>query len=50
MCQVIAQDAKLFRMFFLGLFSALDRHQVEYVLIGGLATALHGVEWPDPST
>lgn len=31
-------------MFYLDLFSALHRHQVEYVLIGGLAVALHGVE------
>lgn len=31
-------------MFYLDLFSALNRHQVEYVLIGGLAVALHGVE------
>jgi hypothetical protein len=31
-------------MFYLDLFAALHRHQVEYVLIGGLAVALHGVE------
>jgi predicted nucleotidyltransferase len=31
-------------MFYLDLFSALDTHGVEYVLIGGLAVALHGVE------
>jgi hypothetical protein len=31
-------------MFYLDLFSALHRHDVEYVLIGGLAVALHGVE------
>lgn len=31
-------------MFYLDLFSALDRHKVEYVLIGGLAVAMHGVE------
>jgi hypothetical protein len=31
-------------VFYLDLFSALHRHQVEYVLIGGLAVALHGVE------
>lgn len=31
-------------MFYLELFSALERHQVEYTLIGGLAVALHGVE------
>lgn len=31
-------------MFYLDLFSALNRHQVDYVLIGGLAVALHGVE------
>lgn len=31
-------------MFYLDLFAALDRHHVEYVLIGGLAVSLHGVE------
>ncbi len=31
-------------MFYLDLFAALHRHQVDYVLIGGLAVALHGVE------
>lgn len=31
-------------MFYLDLFATLHRHQVEYVLIGGLAVALHGVE------
>ncbi|MGS5086093.1 DUF6036 family nucleotidyltransferase [Hydrogenophaga sp. A37] len=31
-------------MFYLDLFAALNRHQVGYVLIGGLAVALHGVE------
>lgn len=31
-------------MFYLDLFSALHRHRVDYVLIGGLAVALHGVE------
>jgi predicted nucleotidyltransferase len=31
-------------MFYLDLFAALHRHQVEYVLIGGLAVALHGIE------
>lgn len=31
-------------MFYLDLFAALNRHQVSYVLIGGLAVALHGVE------
>ena len=31
-------------MFYLDLFAALHRHEVEYVLIGGLAVALHGVE------
>ena len=31
-------------MFYLDLFSALNAHKVEYVLIGGLAVALHGVE------
>lgn len=31
-------------MFYLNLFATLDRHRVEYVLIGGLAVALYGVE------
>jgi hypothetical protein len=31
-------------MFYLDLFSALHRHEVEYTLIGGLAVALHGIE------
>ena len=31
-------------MFYLELFSALDRHHVDYLLIGGLAGSLHGVE------
>lgn len=31
-------------MFYLDLFAALNRHEVSYVLIGGLAVALHGVE------
>lgn len=31
-------------MYYLALFAALHRHQVEYALIGGLAVALHGVE------
>lgn len=31
-------------MFYLDLFAALNRHAVEYTLIGGLAVALHGVE------
>nr|MDP2190755.1 hypothetical protein [Rhodoferax sp.] len=31
-------------MFYLDLFSAFHRHKVDYVLIGGLAVALHGVE------
>ena len=31
-------------MFYLDLFATLHRHQVEYVLIGGLAVALHGIE------
>lgn len=31
-------------MFYLDLFAALNRHQVSYVLIGGLAVALHGIE------
>jgi hypothetical protein len=31
-------------MFYVDLFSALDRHQVDYLLIGGLAVSLHGVE------
>ena len=31
-------------MFYLDLFAALNRHQVSYVLIGGLAVALHGVD------
>lgn len=31
-------------MFYLDLFSALNRHAVDYLLIGGLAVSLHGVE------
>jgi len=31
-------------MFYLDLFSALSRHHVDYVLIGGLAISLHGIE------
>lgn len=31
-------------MFYLDLFSALVRHRVDYVLIGGLAVSLHGIE------
>lgn len=31
-------------MFYLDLFSALDRHHVDYLLIGGLAVSLYGVE------
>lgn len=31
-------------MFYLELFSSLDRHKVDYLLIGGLAVSLHGVE------
>lgn len=31
-------------MFYLDLFAGLDRHGVNYALIGGLAVALHGVE------
>ena len=31
-------------MFYLDLFATLHRHQVKYVLIGGLAVALHGIE------
>ena len=31
-------------MFYLDLFRALDQHQVRYVLVGGLALNLHGVE------
>jgi hypothetical protein len=31
-------------MFYLDLFSALHRHGVDFVLIGGLAVSLHGVE------
>ncbi|MFT4240812.1 MAG: nucleotidyl transferase AbiEii/AbiGii toxin family protein [Acidovorax sp.] len=31
-------------MFYLDIFAALHRHQVDYVLIGGLAVALHGIE------
>lgn len=31
-------------MFYLDLFTALDRHKVDYLLIGGLAVTLHGVE------
>lgn len=31
-------------MFYLDLFSALSRHHIDYVLIGGLAVSLHGIE------
>lgn len=31
-------------MFYVDLFSALSRHKVDYLLIGGLAVSLHGVE------
>ena len=31
-------------MFYLHLFAALARHKVDYLLIGGLAVSLHGVE------
>lgn len=31
-------------MFYVDLFSALSRHKVDYLLIGGLAISLHGVE------
>lgn len=31
-------------MFYIDLFSALTRHKVDYLLIGGLAVSLHGVE------
>ena len=31
-------------MFYLDLFSALHRRRVDYVLIGGLAVSLHGIE------
>ena len=31
-------------MFYQDLFSAFSRHQVDYVLIGGLAVSLHGIE------
>ncbi len=31
-------------MFYLDLLGALERHQVRYVLVGGLALNLHGVE------
>ncbi|MDD2721142.1 MAG: hypothetical protein PHH47_07540 [Gallionella sp.] len=31
-------------MFYIDLFSALERHNVDYLLIGGLAVSMHGVE------
>ena len=31
-------------MFYVDLFSTLTRHKVDYLLIGGLAVSLHGVE------
>lgn len=31
-------------MFYIDLFNGLQRHQVQYLLIGGLAVSLHGVE------
>lgn len=31
-------------MFYLDFFAALERHRVSYLLIGGLAVSLHGIE------
>ena len=31
-------------MYYVDLFAALDRHKVDYLLIGGLAVSLHGIE------
>lgn len=31
-------------MFYTRLFDTLDRHQVQYLLVGGLAVSLHGIE------
>ncbi|MEB3196497.1 MAG: hypothetical protein VKP62_04765 [Candidatus Sericytochromatia bacterium] len=31
-------------MFYLNLFAALERHAVDYLLVGGLAVSLHGIE------
>lgn len=31
-------------MFYIDLFSALERHKVDYLLIGGLAVSMHGIE------
>lgn len=31
-------------MFYIDLFSALERHKIDYLLIGGLAVSLHGIE------
>ena len=30
-------------MFYLNLFKALEKHKVQYLLVGGLAMNLHGV-------
>ena len=38
-----AQQVDLF-MFYQDLFAAFTRHNVDYVLIGGLAVSLHGIE------
>ena len=39
-----AREVKSPLMFYQDLFSAFSRHQVDYVLIGGLAVSLHGIE------
>jgi len=37
-------------MFYLDLFRELQRHEVQYVVIGGIAINLHGVELPPTSS
>lgn len=41
---ILAREVKSPLMFYQDLFSAFSRHQIDYVLIGGLAVSLHGIE------